>query len=335
MRFNHPDFVFLFFLIPLVLALFAWTRRGRNKAWQALADKALRPRLLPQTSPWRLRMKALLKILALAFLILALMEPQWGTHEEEVTMRGADVMILLDVSNSMLAQDLKPSRLERMKRKFSDLLGMLAGDRVGLIAFAGRSFLLSPLTIDYGTLQMFVEELKTDTIPVQGTDLSGAISLALKAMGDKDSAKAILVFSDGEDHSEKLDKIAELLREKKVKVFALGFGTPEGAPIPEPGGGFKTNPEGQMVVSKLKEEALKDLALKTGGAYVRAVTSEEDLRQLYVKGIRGALELSELKAARKQVWASRFYWPLGITCVFLLLGGLFSEVQRNSVKREE
>jgi len=328
MRFNHPDFVFLFFLVPLLLALLFYQGSRRRKAWQAFADPELQGRLMPNRSPWRLLLKNTLKVLALCFLILALMEPQWGMKEEEVTMKGADLMLLMDVSNSMLAQDIKPSRLERMKRKLRDLIQILAGDRVGLIAFAGRSFLLSPLTIDYGTLEMFVDELSTQTIPVQGTDLSGALSLAIKAMNDKDSAKAIMVFSDGEDFSEKLDKMIEVLKEKKIKVFTLGFGTPEGAPLPESGGGFKTNSDGQMVVSKLKEEALKDLALQTGGAYVRAVTSDEDLKQLYVKGVRGALDLSELKAARKQVWESRFYWPLGIAFAFLLLERLISDSKR-------
>ncbi len=328
MRFNHPDAVFLFFLVPLLLALFLYQGRRRRKAWQALADHPLRAKLMPNRSPWRILVKNTLKALALGFLVLALMEPQWGTKEEEVTIKGADLMLVLDVSNSMLAQDVKPSRLERMKRKLKDLLDILAGDRVGLIAFAGRSFLLSPLTIDYGTLELFVDELSPNTIPVQGTDLSGALSLAIKAMSDKDSAKAIMIFSDGEDFSEKLDKVIDVLKEKKIKVFALGFGTPEGAPIPEGSGGFKTNSEGQMVVSQLKEEALKDLALETGGAYVRAVSGDADLKQLYVKGVRGALELSELKAARKQVWESRYYWPLGIALALLAAERLIADSRR-------
>ncbi|MCE9624314.1 MAG: VWA domain-containing protein [Deltaproteobacteria bacterium] len=332
MRFNHPDLVFLFFLVPLLLALLLYQGRRRKKAWRALADAELQGRLMPNRSPWRLLLKNTLKVAALCFLVLALMEPQWGMKEEEVTMKGADLMLVMDVSNSMLAQDIKPSRLERMKRKLRDLLEILAGDRVGLIAFAGRSFLLSPLTIDYGTLEMFIDELTPQTIPVQGTDLSGALSLAIKAMNDKDSAKAIMVFSDGEDFSEKLDKMIDVLKEKKIKIFALGFGTAEGAPIPESGGGFKTNSDGQMVVSKLKEEALKDLALQTGGAYVRAVTGDEDLKRLYVKGVRGALELSELKAARKQVWESRFYWPLGLALALLVLERLVSDSKRTKKK---
>lgn len=332
MRFNHPDAVFLFALIPLLLGFFLYQASKRKAAWKALADPELKSQIMPNRSPWRIALKNSLKVAAAAFMVLALMEPQWGTREEEVKIKGADMVILVDVSNSMLAQDLKPSRLERAKRKLHDLVEILAGDRVGLVAFAGRSFLLSPLTIDYGTLEMFVDELSPATIPVQGTDLSSAISLAIKAMGDKESAKAILVFSDGEDHSERLDKMIELLKEKKIKVFVLGFGTPEGAPVPEEGGGFKKAENGETVVSKLKEEALKDLALETGGAYVRAVTSDADLKQLYVKGVRGAMELSELKAARKQVWESRFYWPLGIAAALLFLERLIAEGRRFKVK---
>ena len=332
MRFNHPNAVFLFFLIPLLLGFIFYQAARRKAAWKALADPELKPRLMPNRSPWRIALKNILKVAAAVFLVLAMMEPQWGTREEEVTIKGADLVILIDVSNSMLAQDLKPSRLERAKRKLHDLIQMLAGDRVGLVAFAGRSFLLSPLTIDYGTLEMFVDELSPSTIPVQGTDISSALSLAIKAMGDKESAKAVLIFSDGEDHSERLDKMIDTLKEKKIKVFVLGFGTTEGAPVPDDSGGFKKDENGETVVSKLKEEALKDLALETGGAYVRAVTGDADLRQLYVKGVRGAMELSELKAARKQVWESRFYWPLGIATALLLLERLIAEGRRS--KRE-
>lgn len=212
---------------------------------------------------------------------------------------------------------------------------MLEGDRVGLIAFAGRSFLLSPLTNDYGALDLFIDEINTETIPVQGTDLSGAMELAVKAMTDKDSAKAILVFSDGEDHSERLDKMIQVLKEKDIKVFVLGIGTPQGAPIPLAQGGFKLDPDGKTVVSKLEEGPLKELALDTGGAYARAVTGDKDLQELYLKGVRGALELRDLKVAKKRIWESRFYWPLGIALCFLMMERLIPEAKKirgNSVQ---
>jgi 26S proteasome regulatory complex, subunit RPN10/PSMD4 len=337
-RFAHFDMVFLFFLLPVLFALIFYSGYRRRRAWKALADESLRSKLMPTASAFRVTFKNILKTLAFVFVVLALMEPQWGTREEEVKVRGVDMMVLVDVSNSMLAQDVPPSRLERAKRKLRDLIDMLAGDRVGLIAFAGRSFLLSPLTTDYGTLSLFIDELNTQTIPVQGTDLAGALELASKAMTDKDSAKAILVISDGEDHSERLDKMVQTLKEKGIKVFVLGVGTPQGAPVPNLGGGFKTDPAGKTVVSQLGESALKELAVETGGAYARTVTGDDDLKELYLKGVRGVLDLRDLKVAKKQVWESRFYWPLGAAALLLLLERLIPEARRapkNGNRQEE
>jgi len=256
------------------------------------------------------------------------MEPQWGMREEEVKMRGINLMILADVSSSMMAQDIKPDRLQREKREIRDLLNMLKGDRVGLIAFAGRSFLLSPLTNDYGTMVRYVDDLGPETIPVNGTDLAGALQLAMKSFPKEDETKAILIFTDGEDHSQKLPKILKELKNRDIMVFILGIGTPEGAPIPEPGGGFKSTLEGEMVVSKLNEASLKKLALGSGGAYARTVTGDEDLNELYLKGVRGVLTPDDLRVTRKKVWESRFYWPLGFAIFLLLLERLIPSGRR-------
>lgn len=325
MRFAHPFYFFLFLLLPVLIGLFVWLAVRQKKAWNDLADKDFKARILPGYSSSRWKGKIVLKILVFVFLVLALMEPQWGTREEEVKMRGVNIMVLVDVSDSMLAQDLNPSRLEREKRKIRDLLKMLGGDRVGLIAFAGRSFLLSPLTVDYGTLERYIDDLGPETIPVKGTDLAGALSLALHSFPKGEEAKAIIVFTDGEDHSKKMAQVLKSLEEQDIKVFILGIGTPAGAPIPEPGGGFKSTSQGETVVSKLKEGFLKDLALKTGGAYARTVSSDNDLEELYLKGIRGVLNPSDLRVTKKKVWESRFYWPLGIALFFLFMERLIPE----------
>jgi Ca-activated chloride channel family protein len=327
MKFGHPDAIFWFFLVFLLFALAAAASWWRKRAWQRFADPALREKILPNDSPARRRIKGLLLFLVLIFLVLTLMEPQWGMREEEVRMKGVDLAVLVDVSNSMLVQDVKPSRLERAKRKLIDLFDMLAGDRVGLVAFAGRSFLLSPLTVDYGTLKFYLDEINVDTIPVQGTDIAGALSLALKALSDPQSTKAILLITDGEDHSERMQRVRDILKEKKIPVYVLGVGTPEGGPVPKKDGGFKSNPGGEMVVSKLQEGFLKDLALSTGGAYVRAVTGDEDLRELYIKGVRGDLEGGDFKVTKKKVWESRFYWPLAVATALLLLERLIPEAK--------
>lgn len=333
MRFGHWIYVYAILLLPILAFLLIWVYRLQKKTWDGFADSEFKGRLMPNYAPGRTVLKTLLKLIGLFFLILALMEPQWGTREEEVTVRGVNVMLLVDLSDSMLAQDLKPNRLAREKLKVRELLGMLVGDRVGLIAFSGRSFLLSPLTNDYGTLDRYVDELTPDTIPVEGTDIAGALQLALKTLPDDDSTKAILLFTDGEDHSHKMVEIIKEIKKRDIKVFVLGFGSPQGAPVPEPGGGFKKNLEGKTVVSKLQEGFLKDLALDTGGVYARTVSSEEDLEELYVKGIRGALTPSDLTVSKKKVWESRYYWPLGIALVFLIFERLIAEGKKRP--REE
>ena len=328
MQWGHPDYVFLYFVIPLLWLVLFFYSLWRKRAQRGVADADFFAKILPGASPWLRRSKTTLKIAVLLLLVLAFMEPKWGSKEEEVTMHGVDMMVLVDVSNSMLAQDISPSRMERVKRKFRDLIDLLAGDRVGLVAFAGRSFLLSPLTIDYGTLELFVDELAPSTIPVQGTDLAGAIELAIKAMPQDDTPKALMVFTDGEDHSEKMEQMTKELEEKKVRVFIMGVGTPEGAPIPLVEGGFKSTAEGKPIVSKLEEPFLKDLALNTDGAYVRTVTGDQDLKELYLKGVRGVLDPHELKASRKRIWESRFYFPLGAALGLLAIERLLPEARQ-------
>jgi Ca-activated chloride channel family protein len=328
MRFAHPGFLFLILLLPVFIGLYGIRRWQQNQAWNKFAEFGFKTRLFPRYSAGRIRLKLILKCLVLIFIILALMEPQWGTREEEVQMRGINLMLLVDVSQSMMASDIKPNRLEREKIKVRDLLRLVSGDRVGLIAFAGRSFLLSPLTVDYGTLERYVDELGTDTIPVPGTDLAGAVNLALKSFPDGKEGKAIMVFTDGEDHSQRMKAVEEKLKEEGVKLFVLGIGTPEGAPVPEVGGGFKTDSAGKTVISKLGEEFLKSLSLKTGGGYARAVSSDSDLKELYVKGVRGALTPTDLRVTKKKVWESRFYWPLGMALGFWFLERTIPEGRR-------
>ena len=334
MRFAHPAYLALFLLMPFMVGLYLWVRIRQKRLWEKFADPTFKSRIVPNFSNTRGKIKTLLKISVFFFVIFALMEPQWGSREEEVRMRGINVMVLVDVSDSMLAEDVKPSRLARMKREIRDLLRILSGDRVGLIAFAGRSFLMSPLTSDYKTLVRYVDELGPETIPVKGTDLAGAITLAMKSFPQGDEGKAILIFTDGEDHSEKMKAIAKKLKEGGIKVFVLGIGTPDGAPIPEPHGGFKSNPQGKTIVSKLKEDFLKDFALKSGGAYVRTLSGAEDLEELYIRGIRGALNPQDMRVSRKKIWESRFYWPLGIALALLALERLIPEARRKKRIKE-
>ncbi|MCB1215549.1 MAG: VWA domain-containing protein, partial [Deltaproteobacteria bacterium] len=326
MRWANPKFFLLLFLLLGLALLFVNQSSWRKKVWKQLGETRLFSHFARWEKTSSRRLRRAFAVLALFFLILALAEPQWGSREVEVSMKGVHLIILLDVSDSMLAEDLKPNRFERQRQELQDLLGELKGDRVGLVAFAGRSFLLSPLTVDYPSLKRYVDELSTDTIPIQGTDLAGALNLAMGLFPKSEADKAILLMSDGEDHSEKLKKVLEQLKEQKIRLFVLGIGTPEGAPVPDPQGGFKRDRNGKRVLSQLKEDFLKDLALKTGGVYARSVSSEADLESLYIQGIRRGLKPTEFQVSKQKIMESRFYYPLALALLFLFLERLLKSI---------
>jgi Ca-activated chloride channel homolog len=330
MRWGDPKYLFLLLLVPVWVAFLVYFGRARRKALERLCDARFVDKLIPDQSPFRRIFKQALSVLTLVFLILALAEPQWGYHFEEVVRKGVDLFLVVDVSNSMLAEDVKPNRLERAKRKIYDLLKMAQGDRIGMIIFAGRPVQLCPLTLDYQAIHQFLESLSPDIINVQGSDLSAALRLGMKSFKDPKSSKAMIVISDGEDFSDNLQAAAKELKEAKIPLYILGLGTPEGAPIPLPKGegGFKRDDAGNVVITKLAEKDLAQLALTTGGEYVRSVTGDEDLTELYVKGLKKALTGSEIKSSKKRVYETRFQWPLGLCLVLLLAETLMGENKR-------
>lgn len=331
MKWGNLSYLFWLCLIPVFIFLFGWIYYQRKKILENFSDPVFWQKLMPISKPGRKIVKQFLWLLAFLSFVLALAEPKWGYHFEDVVRKGVDLFLLVDVSNSMMAEDIKPNRLERAQRKIYDLLKMSRGDRIGLIIFAGRAVVLCPLTLDYQAIHQFLETLSPELIPIQGTDLSGAIALALKSFKDPKSQKALIAFTDGEDQNPDFPKLIASLKEQKIPLYILGFGTPEGAPLPLPKGegGFKRDDAGNLVISKLAEKSLMNLALETGGEYVRSVTSDDDLNELYAKGLKGAMSGSEIKASKKRVYESRFQWPLGFGFLFLFLSYLLSEVKVN------
>ena len=221
----------------------------------------------------------------------------------------------------MLAEDIKPNRLERAKRKISDLLDMLRGDRVGLVAFAGTSFVQCPLTLDYSAVRIFLNAIDTDLIPVQGTALGDALRMSVKAFRTEEKkSKAIILITDGEDQTGQALQAAKEAREVGVKVFTIGIGKEIGAPLPNPGktGGFLKNEEGQVILTKLDETTLQKISLETGGSYVRSVTGDIDLKTIYLDQINQNLEKKKFKSERRKIWQERFQWFIFIALLFLL-----------------
>ncbi len=331
MKFGNLNYFYLLWLIPALTAFFIYAFRAKDKAIEAFLTLNLAGKLMPRISRGRQKFKAALLILAVFFIILALVRPRWGFQWEEVKRRGVDIIIALDVSQSMLAEDVKPNRLERAKREITDLLQILEGDRIGLVAFAGTAFVQCPLTLDYGAVSIFLDYLDTDLIPLQGTALGQAIRTSTKAFSSQErKSKALILITDGEGHEGDILAAAEEAKKEGVKIFAIGIGKEGGAPIPLPGssGGFKKDSGGELILTKLDEVTLQKIALQTGGSYVRSVTGNLDLEKIYQKGIQEGMEQKELKSTRRKRWEERFQWFAVLAFILIVGESLYSEKKR-------
>lgn len=327
MSFVNAWMLHLLWLLPLVAVGLILTERRRSKALSQLADPELLTRLTGRQRPGVRFFKAVLSLAALALLVIALAGPRWGSHYQEVRQKGVDIMLVVDVSPSMLVSDVKPNRLERAKREVQDFLKVVSGDRVGLVAFSGAAFVQCPLTLDYAALEMFLSQLDPGLIPVPGTDLGEAIDKAVASFDPQSATdKVILLITDGEDNEGKGKEAADKARAKGVKIFIFGIGEPTGAPVPEAeGGGFAKDESGKMVLSKLDEEGLKSIAAVTGGSYVRAVAGDLDLDMLYFAGIKSHTTASELKSGKIKVYEERFAGFIAAALILLLIEGLLRE----------
>jgi Ca-activated chloride channel family protein len=306
--------------LPLALLLLLYLARRQRRGLERFAEAKLLDRLAPPLNKGRRFLKSVFLLAALGFMILALSGPRWGSRSQEVRQKGVDIMVLVDVSPSMLVADVAPNRLERARREISDFIRVVEGDRVGLVAFAGAAFVQCPLTLDYGAVQMFLGALEPDLIPVPGTDLGAAIETGISAFDlTSETDRVILLITDGEDNENKGFEGARHAMEKGVKVFVFGIGDPAGAPMPagDGKGGFRKDEEGKVILSKLDEEGLKRIASLTGGGYVRAVAGDLDLDLLYFDGIKQQTEAATLKSGKIKVYEERF--PLFVLAAFLLL----------------
>jgi len=331
MQFGNQNILMLLWLVPALGLFSVWTFRRKEHLLKLFcADESLRRSLLRSASRTRQAAKAALIVLAIALALVALARPRWGFKWEEVKRKGVEIVVAIDVSQSMMARDVDPNRLERAKREVTDLVRMLQGDKVGLVAFAGSSFVQCPLTLDYGAFSMFLDALGPDLIPVPGTALAEALRMSLSAF-DKGAgaSRAVILITDGEDHEGNAVKVAEDARARGVKVFTIGIGKREGAPIPseDASGGFKKDSQGGVVLSKLDEDTLEKIALMTGGKYVHSETGDADLKTIYLQGIRREMEGREFASARTQKWKERFQWPLLAALLCLIAEALVRETR--------
>ena len=281
-RFAHIEFLWLLLAIPVLVALHIWITRRKRQQLQLFGDPELMAELMPNASKIRPHVKFALMLTALALLIIGIARPQYGTKEQTVKRQGIEVMIALDISNSMLAEDVVPNRLERAKQMLSKLVDQMVDDKLGLVVFAGDAFTQIPITCDYVSAKMYLQSITPDIIPAQGTAIGKAISTCVSSFGseDTDKSRAIILITDGENHEDNAQEAAKMAKEKGIHVFVVGIGKPEGSPIPDGRGGFKKDKEGTVVVSRLSEEMCQEVAAAGGGMYVRADNSNTATRAL-------------------------------------------------------
>lgn len=320
MKFANIQMLFLIWAVPLLLLVFWYGMKRRKAILDRFASLPAQRFIAPETGASRRWLKAGLILGVLAFTAVALAGPQYGFRWEEVEQRGIDIIVALDCSKSMLAEDIRPNRLDRAKREIYDLLAMLEGDRIGLVAFAGTAFLQCPLTLDYEAFHLFLKTLTPDYLPVGGTDLNAAVRSALDGFDQTDAEKAIILITDGENTGEGDPMAAaKMAGEKGVKLFCIGIGSETGVPVPDEGGGLKKDREGNIVVTRLDEDLLKRMAVLTGGTYVRSVAGDMDLDVIYAREIRGKMEAGTVASGRKQVWEDRYQWALALAVLLMAL----------------
>ncbi len=320
MKFTHPYLLNLLWgLIPF-FGIMAYGILERKKTLSRFADAGMFSTIIPGYDPNRRWIKAVLITLATGCFIVALGGPQWGYKWEKINEKGVDIMIALDCSKSMLAEDIKPNRLERAKREIIDLLRMMKSDRAGLVAFSGKAVLQCPLTLDHEAFHIFLNVLTPGFLPVGGTNLSEALKTAYNGFEkESDTEKAVILITDGENTVGDAEETAKMMAREGIKIFCIGVGGSEGAPIPDEKGGFKKDGSGNIVLSRVDEKGLEKLAALTGGAYVRSVAGDMDLDLIYKEKIRKGMEGKTLASGRQKIWENRFQWFLFPGLILLLV----------------
>ena len=329
-KFEHPAYLYLLLLIPLFVAGYILYQYRLRMKIKKFCDEELYKRLTPNHSSAMQHTKFSLLMATLAFLILALANPQTGSSLEKGKVQGVDIMLCMDISNSMLAEDISPNRLEASKMAINHFIDKLKGDRVGLIAFAGKPFVQLPITSDYAVAKMFVNQLNTNLIEAQGTDLTAALGLAMNAImptkkdlnadeqvTDEVKSKVILLISDGEDHFPEAVEMAQEIAEYGVTIHTIGIGSTQGVTIPMVNNAFKKDREGNTVVTRLNETILRDIAAAGGGNYVHATNATLGLEEIY-KSIN-KMEKSEIQEITFTKYESKYIYPLALALICLLI----------------
>lgn len=328
-RFAHPDYLYLLAAVPLLLALFFFATMRSRSARDVFSSSELFLRLAESYSGRKNAVKSTLIVIAYSVLVIGLSNPQVGTRMEEVKQEGVDLFIALDVSRSMLAEDIKPNRLQKAKFEIRNLIDRLAGDRIGMIVFSGEAFTQFPLTIDYSAANLLLDIVDVESVPVPGTAIGSAIAQAMKSFNfDDPSSKVVVIMTDGENNAGNAVDEARNAAGKGVRIYTVGFGSPQGAPIPVYNTAgeqvdFKKDRSGNVVLTKLDELSLQEIASIGKGKYYRATNSQDELDAIY-RDIN-SLEKREFGTKKFTEFDDKFQYFIGIALLLLLVEVILSD----------
>jgi len=321
-RFGFEQALYGYLLVPLLIAFLWLAVRLKRRALARFGEGELVKRLSQTVSRRRQAVKLVLLVVAVAALVTALARPQFGNRVETVRRQGQDIVVALDLSNSMLAEDIAPNRLQRAKLAMSQLITRLEGDRIGLVAFAGEAFVQCPLTVDYAAAMLFLNAMEPAIVPVQGTDLGAALETALDAFDIEESQhRMIIVITDGEDHEGEVASAVDRAVDAGIRIYTVGIGSPDGVPIPDYDAqgrrrGFKRDAEGNVVTTRLDEATLQRIATRTGGRYVRATGRGVELGRLTDE--IASMEGREIEAQQVTQFEEQYQLFLGMALVLLI-----------------
>ncbi|GGW24985.1 VWA domain-containing protein [Arenibacter certesii] len=319
---DEKTYLYLLFIIPVMIVLFVlfqiWKRRTQKK----FSDLTLLKRLTPERSTFKSTLKLVLLLLGITFLTLALVNPKMGTKLETVKREGLDIVFAVDVSKSMLAEDIAPNRLDKAKRLVSEIINQLASDRIGIIAYAGQAYPQLPLTTDYGAAKMFLQNMNTDMLSSQGTAIDQAVKLATNYYDDGETNRVLFIISDGEDHSEgDISQSIEEATDENIRIFTIGVGSTKGGPIPIKKNGvvesFLRDREGEVVITKMNEQTLQDIANDGNGEYINGENTEQAVA--FIRDQLNRIDKTEFEAKQFAEFKDQFQWFLGAGLLFIFL----------------
>lgn len=336
-RFENIEYFYAFAVIPLLLIVYILYRISRRRRLKRIGDPQLVNLLIPDTSNHKAGLKFTIMMLALAMLIIGMANPQIGTSLEEVKREGIEVIIAVDVSNSMLAEDVRPNRLERAKRSINRLLDNLAEDKIGIIIFAGKSFLQLPLTTDFAAARLITSTISTDMAGTQGTAIGSAIDLAVESFSqDISKSKVLIVMTDGENHEDDAVSAAKRAKEQNVVLYTIGVGNPEGAPIPVYQNGritgYMKDRSGENIFTRLDPAILQEIALETGGEFFRSdIGTDVELNELVNRVSK--MDKQEFESKVFTNYEDRFQIFIALAMIFLMLELIFSDKKNKFIAK--